>query len=546
MPRGAPGEETYTPQVMPEEFPRRINPQMRGPSAGPALEQLGTAIDQKYKTDSATWAGDQLAGFRVKAIQDLESQKQALPAGDPGDFTQKYLAGFDKQATQLADTAGTNPWARQMIDKGVTELRSTLATHTMGWEAEQRVAYRADSVRQNVSSQLPILEAHPELLSQVGSTLMDQINSIPGDPATKVRLGQAMHEQITEAAANGLARQNPRAVLQQLSDPEHANPTLKGLNATQIEAVRAKANNHLADPVFAALSQGDLHTAQGMLNSNADVMDAKTFESVQRGIIAVQEHQLVMGDKEQKRLSDAVSKEGDTLLAQGQLTPKWIQDHRQVLEENEFRYFYKALSGTEEAATDPKTFSDLYLRAANGEDVRDAARSALVDTHTLSRTDFTKIAGIVDTERPGWFKRGAAFISGSLDPGQLNPDPDAHRSRELALQDWQEWAAKHPDATEAQARQMQNDLTDHYRIAPPNTITLAMPAPPHLLGTRTNPVDEQGKPDPMLNATAQRMKGALQRGEISTEEAMREAALIQQYRQIYQRQQAAAKKKAAE
>lgn len=547
MARGDPGEATYTPEVMPEDFPRKLTPRMQPEEAGLAgrgLEEIGNTLDQKYRADSATWAAEQISNFRVQALKTLGDMKANASTGDPGDFTQKYLAQFDQQATPLTDTG--NPVAHAMIQKGLGELRNTLAEHTMEWEATQRVAYRTDAIQTGLKNQLPVVESHPELADQVGSTLMDQINATGGAPAQRLALARAMHQQISEAASYGLARQDPRAVLTALNNPDKAPQSIKDLTVDQIERVRERANTHLADPVYSALSQGDINGAQQQLNRNADVMDPRTFESVQRGILATQEHQFVTQEKSQKQASDNLSKEGDSLLANGQLTAQWIESHRATLEPNEFRYFYKSLSGTEEAATNPRVFADLYLKAAQGQDVRDDARDALVDKHQLSRADFTKITGLVDQERPGWFKRGTQFINETLKPSELEHDPAGHQSLAYALQDWQEWGEKHPDATDGDARKMQNEIANHYRLIPDNQVTLTMPAPPHLIGTRANPVDEQGRPDPMLNATARRMTAALKAGQITADEAQREALLIQQYRAIAQRQAAAAAAKKAE
>lgn len=249
MARGDPGEQTYTPQVQPEDLPRKLNPELRGPGpVGGAIQQLGEAIGQKYQADSATWAGDQLGKLRVQAVQSLENMKAALPAGeDPGNFTEKYLAQFDKQAGPLVDSASANPYARKMVEKGLGELRDTLATHTLGWEAAQRVAYRNDSIFKNLNAQLPIVEAHPEMADQVGSTLMDQINANGADPSVRLQMGRTMHEQLSLAAANGLARQDPKGVLDALNDPEHAPAALRDLNDQQRETVRAHASNQFVD-----------------------------------------------------------------------------------------------------------------------------------------------------------------------------------------------------------------------------------------------------------------------------------------------------------
>src|ERR1700743_1681435 len=138
MARGDPGEATYTPEVMPEDFPRKLTPRMQPEEAslaGRGLEDIGNTLEAKYHADSATWAGEQISNFRVQALKTLDDMKANAATGDPGDFTSKYLTQFDQQAKPLTDTG--NPVAHAMIQKGLGELRNTLAEHTMEWEATQ-------------------------------------------------------------------------------------------------------------------------------------------------------------------------------------------------------------------------------------------------------------------------------------------------------------------------------------------------------------------------------------------------------------------------
>jgi hypothetical protein len=547
MARGQPaGEEVYRPEVPAEDLPRKIVPEIRSLPLAEFAPEIASTLQSKYQTDSATWAGDQIARARIKAVQNLDAAKSAVPMGqDPGNFTEKFLSSFDKDMTPVSESAGANPYARIMIQKGLTELRDTLAQHTVGWEAAQRVAYRNDSVINNAKSQADVVESHPELWQSAGSTLTDQINSIGGDPAKRLALHREVDTQLSLAAGYGLSRQDPRGVIQALNDPEHAPEAykaLEGLNDAQREAVRSRANGHLADPVQAALAANDLRTAQRSLNANADLMDPKTFESSQRAILATQEHSLVMQEKYQKVASDNLSKQGDQLLSQGKLTPDWIEAHHNVLEANEVRYFYKALSGTEEAATNPKTFSDLMLRAAGGEDVRDEARTALIENHTLSRQDFSKITGIVDSTRPGWYKRGSQYIADTLKVSELEKDPAGQQSRAYALRDWYDWADQHSQATLSQANEAMDNIANHYRIVPEGKTVLMMRAPQFLIGSRTNPVDENGNPDPTLKATVRRYQEAVRSGQIRGAAAEEEALRITALRNTIQEQIAQAAK----
>jgi hypothetical protein len=246
MARGSPGEEVYTPQVQPEDPPRKIVPHMEGGPVGQAFAEAGAAANQKMQADSATWAGDQLAAFRQKAVTDLETMKQNAPAGDPGDFTPKYLAQFDKNAQQLTDVpfTQTNPVARSMVERGVGQLRDTLAQHTMEWEATQRKASQIDSIQQNLDGQLPLVRAHPELADQVGSTLNDQIQSSVSEPAAKLSMLRAMDTKLTREAALGKVDQNPGGVYQQLQMDHPTDPLLARLTDPQTRQEVQDAASH--------------------------------------------------------------------------------------------------------------------------------------------------------------------------------------------------------------------------------------------------------------------------------------------------------------
>lgn len=248
------GEQVYQPQVS-VQGGGHVVPQMRPSPVGEAVEQLGDQVLRKYQADSATWAGDQVADFRLKSIQQLDQAKQDQPAGDPGNFTERYLGQFDKDAATLVGSSQGNPVGRRMIESGVAGLRRELAAHTLEWEASQRVAYQTDSLQQNLDKQLPLVRAHPEIADQVGATLMDQVNSIRTDPAERLTFARKMDNALTQEAAMGMADANPLAVYQQLK--EGANPTDARLarlinpaaRAAVLEYATGKAVDGLADGI---------------------------------------------------------------------------------------------------------------------------------------------------------------------------------------------------------------------------------------------------------------------------------------------------------
>lgn len=262
MARGGPSEESYQPEVSPEDLPRKVVPEMRPDSVGPALERFGDTLSQKYQADSATWAGEQVANFRLKAIGDLEDMKAKAPAGDPGNFTQSYLSQYDKSAQALIGTSASNPYAGAMVNRGLSQLRDTLAQHTMEWEATQRVQYQNQSLQDNLDKQLPLVRAHPELATQVGSTLMDQVNSTRNDPATKAKYARSMDTALTRSAALGITDRDPLGVLTQLQSGGTAtDPVLSRLQDPQarsevLEAAQSGVVKNLSQAVLEGYRNG--------------------------------------------------------------------------------------------------------------------------------------------------------------------------------------------------------------------------------------------------------------------------------------------------
>ena len=500
MARGEPGEETYEPRVQPEDLPRKIVPRMEAAPIGAAFAQATEATEQKYKADSAIWAGDEVAQFRTQAITGLQAAKDNAPPGDMTGFTQRYLQDFDKQAAPLLEQSSANPVTRQIVTHGLNNLRDTLYEHTVQWEAEQNDAYRVDAVQKHVASQTALVEAHPELASQVGSTLMDEINSIPGGNARRLPLARYMDSQLTLAAANGLTRQDPRGALEALNDPEHADPKLAsvvvGLNDAQREAVRSKANEHLSDGVYAALSGGHIGAANAVLNQNADLMDAKTHDSLQRAINAQQEHQIVMADKAQADTSKRLLTDMIYRSTQGTLTPAYVNSMRNSLEPAAYEYGLKLASG-KEATTDSHTYLDLLNRQSRGEDVRGEAMVA-ASQGLLDKADAGRLIEGSAKEVPSLYKRGHDYIQTAGQVSQLEPDPAKTQTLANMQNDWNDAFQQHQQEWEkdpAKAEVEFKSIVSRYQLvkADQNLIDASGAEIPHgHAHSARHPGDEEG------------------------------------------------------
>jgi len=507
---------TVEPESLPgrpyPRFPDEASPQAYGAGVGHSIEQAGAVLQDVHDKVQAQ--------ARQTQLTDAHNQTQALSlqlTHDPntGAFTkqgknafnlpQQYLPQFDQGVQQIAagipDQRAKQLYLQSVVPQVRNHLTEQLDTHE--------------------------LTQHQEFA------------------------GQTAQASITMAAATAAGNFNHPDVLAANKDTVNFNidslAQLKGWSDDQTAFHRQKAMTEFHSTIIDAMvGQGQMKQAQTYLfqASAAGEIDPKAAGSLQRVLQAKQEHDLVMADKIQRDASNVAIKNLVLMNQQGKLTPEAIEKYHNILEPAAYEMSYNMLRGKGEV-NDPNTFSSLLLRAARGEDVRDEAQKAFTQDRTLNQEGFTKIVGNVDSQRPGWFKLGVQNISASIKPGEMNPDPNVARSRELALQDWDTWAGSHPDAKPKEAQDYANMLVDHYLIVPQGSTVLQLRAPPHLLGNRDAPVDEQGNPDPMLKATARRMATDLAAGKITEQDAQEESRLIMQYRQINQRQiDQAAKKKA--
>lgn len=246
-------------------------------------------------------------------------------------------------------------------------------------------------------------------------------------------------------------------------------------------------------------------------------------DAAQRKRVADENMRYQLNERAQKASSDAASKDGDRLLAQGQMTSGWIEKNRNRLDPSDYRYFYKAMSGAGDAPRNPMIYADLRDRSGRGEDVRDEARNAL-KLGQIGTSDYDRVVGEVEQERPGWYKRGVDFISTSAAVSQLNPYPAAAQRKAAMLDDWQTWGKQNPKATDEEAQQSYRRLVSEYALINYNQLTLVKRQPQFLVGNRTTPD---------LHATAEATVNAFRDGRINRAEFDKQAALIKEWEDAY-------------
>lgn len=232
-------------------------------------------------------------------------------------------------------------------------------------------------------------------------------------------------------------------------------------------------------------------------------------------------------DRLEKEAAERMSKTGDQLLYTGQLTTDWIEQNREILDPEDYRFYYKAVMTGSEAITNQSVYADLRLRASNGEDVRLDARGFLragqlkvSDYNTLvSRSE--QNAGI--SSAPNWFKQGEQFFSRAFQQSDINFDPAKAQRLANIMDDWSNWANENPEASREDALKFRDQLYKDYQFLELDKMLVAQRKPTFLVGNRSNPD---------IDATEDRTYQAFENGEISRKEYEEQARIIDKWRSV--------------
>jgi hypothetical protein len=178
----------------------------------------------------------------------------------------------------------------------------------------------------------------------------------------------------------------------------------------------------------------------------------------------------------------------------------------------------------QDIVTDFTTYATLGERAASGENIEPEAREA-VKQGLLSDTDYRVLVN--DSRATGWRKRGYSHITDNLKPSDFEKkigNTATIRSAN-ALRDWNTWVIENPNATDAQADAESRRIVNDYSNAAQTQSVATLRRPTYLVSTGPSSFD--------LKQTDVRTKRAFDEGKISQAEYERQAALIEQWYQVY-------------
>lgn len=484
-------EQRTSPSVGPPSLtPRQPAGIGQGISAlGAGAVSLAEGLQAVRERDAALWATKALSDTQSTWLNELQTRKESADPGAP-DFTGKLLKDFDERSTESLSNAPT-PNARNFMQERLLSLRTQLQQQAMAFEADARVAHTEQVVQDSVDS------AGNELLNNPGAfaeRLAERRALIDATAATP-----QLRQKLLDNAADDLARYS----------------VIGKINAAPYQTMVELANASTTDAAISRLRPDD----RLKLIEHADTVirqqlsDASRIESE--------------GAKADKVLQDNTAKDGDKLLANGQLSASWIEANRDAMSQDDYRYFYKALTDDSGANRNVIVYSDLRSRAGNGQDVREEARTAL-QRRSITPSDYDRIIGEVEQNRPSWYKRGVQFISTAAAVSDLNPDPAAAQRKAAMLDDWGDWSVENPKASDKEALDAYRRIVSEYMLVDQRNFTIVKRAPRFLVGSRMAPD---------IAATSQATVQAFQKGEITEDEFNRQAALILEWQQALAEQQ---------
>lgn len=475
-----------------------------GDGPGP-MDQSGLlALGQAFKS-----VANDVAAVKVN---DIENSWQLA------DTTAKTLGALNEYATSLQadedyDSHGAKFVAKaQEIEK---ETRGTIKSPLMYkiWQEDFR--------RAAAHAELGVAVTAQKLKTdRVRSDLTDTLQSLSGLVGVNETQDAIVHAQarlaVERNAASGNLTYAEKSGLLRKFDSDAAETSIRRDMLANPEIAEAK----LATRAYPGLT-GEAEAIWAQRASTAS-------EAASRRRLADEEHAQRIGEHAVKIAGDQAAKELDQ-LGPGNLTASAIEQRRDVLSESDYRYFYRELrnpSGSESAPGNVPLYANLRERAGRGEDVRDEARVALTKG-AIRSSDYDRIVGEVESERPGWRTLGASYLSTVSGYSELNPTPGAAQLKAAMLDEWSQWADGHKNATSDEARKMYQAIGDSHQLADSAVKQLTLPWPTYGVGDRAA-ID--------LAATAQRAKAALDAGEITPEEYVRQGAIWKQWNDLYKGQ----------
>tara|TARA_R110000822_G_scaffold173299_2_gene312903 strand:+ start:380 stop:1849 length:1470 start_codon:yes stop_codon:yes gene_type:complete len=412
------------------------------------------------------------------------------------------LSALDRKYSELEGKT-KNPQQRARLKQMLAPRRSRIEKEANVHEFDQMEAYKTDAANGVLESSIMSAALHSDDMERV---------------AEFQRRGVAVIQ--SEAQRKGLPPEMTQVELTKFNTDLAGSVIQMMTPSKQMEVL---AGSDLA---------GLMEPNKRMAMQRAAVQGV---EAEMRMNLVKEERALRIQERNERLMNQEITKQGDRLLATGELSEEWIEDNRDTMGPAEYRYFYKQLRDGGNINTDPQQYADLRIRASQGEDVRDEARER-VRRGSLGLADYDKLVNASEANSPAssvpnTYKRGNDYIRSALRVSDINPDPASAQRLASALDDWNQWVADNPDANSTESRQEYMRVTQEYTLIDYEQMTLTKRMPRFAAVPRTNMDLSQ------LEQAGRETVRAFQAGEISENTLNEQAMLIREWEDALRRRQ---------
>ncbi|WP_186101399.1 hypothetical protein [Burkholderia gladioli] len=178
---------------------------------GQATTQLGGVLEFQKQQDEQANVARQVGNDRVTWLQNLQQMKDAAAPGAP-DFTPTVLKGFDDYAQQQLSTMPDGK-PRRFYELQLNELRNSLATSAISWQAQQHRAYNVDQYSQGNDAAARAIAMDPSQYGSLRASNLALISASSLDAETKTKLGEQFKDVAATAAGTRMVNDDPAGAL---------------------------------------------------------------------------------------------------------------------------------------------------------------------------------------------------------------------------------------------------------------------------------------------------------------------------------------------
>lgn len=180
-------------------------------SVGNALQRVGDVVKQQDAEDARAWVSKASSTDVVKWQDRLTQLKEAAQPGAP-DFTPNLLKEYDDYRQQALANAPDDT-TRRFYGMQLDQLRQTLGTQAVHWEAGQREAHRVNQYTDAAEADATAIARDPSLYGERRAALMAVLNTSGMNPETKSKLQVKAEQTLAYAAGSRMVVDNPAATL---------------------------------------------------------------------------------------------------------------------------------------------------------------------------------------------------------------------------------------------------------------------------------------------------------------------------------------------